>query len=313
MKNFNEIYGKIYNENYEELNIYHKEQKKHQFLIVIGLFLIYLMVCFYIPQSAFFAFMWYIIFTSLCLNIFRSKKYANCFKKSVINSLIKNYDENFVYEPDSTIPISSYLDAEFEQSIDRYHSEDCISGHMQEVCSFRMGEVKTERKSEDKDGHTHYSTIFQGLFAKIDFPKMIPCTIQIRKNALIKTPSTRYNRLNTHSFSLFNSLKRLEMDSNEFEKLYDLYSDNHIISMQLFTSDIIQMFLDFKNNYKLYPEITIKENSIYIRFKLQGGLFEPKLFKKVLDYKEVQDCYLFINSVMDLCNAILKNIIETEV
>ena len=293
--NFDEIYNKIYDENFEELNNYHKKQIMLQIIIAVLLFLIYVIISLYIPYMFFIGFICYIILTLTCFTLFRSKKYIQCFKKNVISSILKNYNSNFIFNAQEEIPYADYLEADFEQFFDFYHSEDCISGKLQEICDFKMAEVITEKKIQDDNGKNSYSTIFNGLFAKIDFIKDIPCNIQIREDS----------RLNT------NSLPKLEMDSIEFEKLYNVYTDNSIICMQLFTSDIMQMLTDFNLEYKIFPEITIKQNNLYLRLKLKKGIFEPKLFKKVLDYKEIQYNYLFINSIMNLCNAFLKNILET--
>lgn len=295
MMNFDEIYNKIYKENFEELNNYHKKQTMLQIIIAVLLFIIYIFISIYIPYMFFIGFICYIILTLTCFTLFRSKKYVKCFKKNVITSILKNYNSNFTFNAQEEIPYTDYLEADFEQSFDFYHSEDCISGKIQEICNFKMAEVITEKRKQDDNEKNSYTTIFNGLFAKIDIPENIPCDIQIREDSKIKV----------------SSLPKLEMDSIEFEKLYNVYTDNSIICMQLFTSDIMQMLIDFNLKYKLLPEITIKQNNLYLRFKLKKRIFEPKLFKKVLDYKEIQDNYLFINSIMNLCNAFLKNILET--
>lgn len=309
MKHFNEIYENLYTENYTQLKALRNKERKMQLLIAVIIFALYLYICVLFPNLIFLGFILYVMVIFIVFNAFRNQKYVFYYKKNIINSLIKNYNDTFIYSPKLGVSSSIYLEGEFEQHFDRYYSEDSINGMIQELCPFKMGEVRTQIETCDEDGHTSYTTSFNGLFAKIEFPTFVPCTIKIRKNAFMKTISQSVSTSRIHPTSI---VKRLEMDSNEFEKLYDVYSDNHIVTMQLFTSDIMQMLLDFKTNYKIFPEITIKQNSLYLRFSLKKQLFEPKLFKKVLDYNEIQDCYIFINSIMDLCNVFLKNILDIE-
>ena len=159
-----------------------------------------------------------------------------------------------------------------------------------------MSEVHTERESRDEDGHRSYHTVFRGLFAEVESDKFLTDKIKIRKNAI----------------KLFDSKQRIEMDSGEFEKIYDIYSENKIVAMQLLTADIMQMFIDFKEKNKIVPELTIKGNKLYIRFQT-GNTFEANIFKDALDYSTLLKYYNTIEFTLGITEKMLKNISETEI
>ncbi len=285
---------------------YEKKQRNLKIGIFLVLTIILIFLIIFIPSSSSFTFIigfLYIIFLFLLIQ-FHSKNYKLFYKKNIINDLIKSYDDSFRYLPNIGISSNLYKDAEFEQYFDRYTSEDSISGNFQNKFPFTMAEVKTENETKDSKGRSSYTTIFKGLFIHITLDKQIPAKIHIRKNSLIKTKFSLFN------FKI-NKLERVEMDSPDFEKVYDVYSNNNIITMQFFTSSHMQMIMDFKKKYKIYPEFTIKNNSLYLRFSSSKAIFEPKPFKKMLDYSCLNKEYEFITSIMNICNLIIENISTT--
>ena len=99
------------------------------------------------------------------------------------------------------------------------------------------------------------------------------------------------------------------MDSQEFEKYFDVYGDNKIVVMQLLTSDVMNTMMDFIKQSRIKYEITIKSDEMYIRFHT-GNMFEPKLFKSPLDYnmlKEYYDIIKFVLNVTKEINKVIEN------
>lgn len=156
-----------------------------------------------------------------------------------------------------------------------------------------MAEVESEIESRDSDGNVEYMTVFYGLFAEIKLDKTILANIKIRKNTL----------------TLIKPKDKIEMDSSEFEKIFNVYGTDPIITMQLLTADVMQMLVEFKEKNKFTPEITIKENNLYIRFNT-GEVFEATMFKEALDYSTLLKYYNIINFTLELTEKILKNIKE---
>lgn len=187
-------------------------------------------------------------------------------------------------------------EAEFER-YDIYHSEDLIKGVLKNNCKFEMSEVLTEDRDTDKDGNAIYSTIFSGLVAKIETPKPFNTLLYIRKNSSSKLP---FDKLRT------------QLDSPEFEKMFDVYASDRIIAMQLLTADIMQDLMQFRNEMKMNYELTIKENSIYIRFWC-GEMFEPAHLKKFsLDKRTLYKYYRMLNFTFSITDKMSKLLYETQ-
>lgn len=237
-----------------------------------------------------------IIAIILYIMTFKNKRnYSKFFKDNVIGTFVKEYSEGLEYIPLQGIEPYIYRDGEFEH-YDIYKSEDLIKGVLDNKYKVIMSEVHTEIESTDSEGDTTRRTVFHGLVAKVDLEKLINANIKIRKNGV----------------KLFQNGTKVEMDSGEFEKEFNVYSTNKIIAMQILTADIMQMFLDFKVENGIRPELTIKENSFYIRFAT-GNLFEAQIFTNSLDYKTLKKYYDTINFTLDIVKRMIKNIEETEI
>ena len=102
------------------------------------------------------------------------------------------------------------------------------------------------------------------------------------------------------------------MDSQEFEKMFDVYTTNKLITMQILTSDIMEMLIEFRNILGRAFEIVIQQGHIYVRFDT-GDIFEPKVFKSSVDKKRLMMCYLVLVITKELSQRIDETIKNADI
>lgn len=246
--------------------------------------------------------MFFIGILILCISMFFTKKhrkYTTVFKKIVIENLIKNFYNNSEYYPEKQMPRRIYDEEKYE-FYNRYYSDDYIEAKINNKYDIGMAEVKTvhETTRRDSDGRTHTTrtTMFHGIFAKIVIDKSINSELKIKRNGS----------------GVFGK-NRLEMDSSEFEKYFDVSATNKIIGMQLLTADVMEELIDFENKTKMKYDIVIKNNNIYLRFH-SGTMFEPQALKKgIIDKAYLQKYFYMLNFTYNLSDKIIKLINETEI
>lgn len=299
MDKFNEVYQEVYKNCAEDLSKIKKEKRvKHVLILIVAIITIIIGI---INQNAIMVIgigflVWLIISVNKQYN-----KYKMVYKEIVIKKFIHAYSDKLEYYPREGISSRIYNNADFERYYDIYRSEDLIKGEILEDCRITMAEVHTQREetSTDSDGNTttSYVTLFHGLFAEIEMPKFLAFESKIRRNALLS--------------GIFKGKQKLEMDSSEFEKIFDVNTTDKIQTMRILTSDVMQMLIDFKTKNKVTPEITLKENKLYIRFET-GNVFEPSLLKQDINYDKLKKYYDIINFTFGLAEQLTKNIIEFE-
>ena len=232
------------------------------------------------------------------------ERYAHDFKERVVGKLVKSFDDGFSFNPDEGIESEIYDDGEFEQ-YDKYTSEDLIKGTLRNGCKFEMSEVLTEKK-DNLEGKDKYNQVFSGLLAKVETPKTFDKYLYLRKD--IKDQGFFTKIL---SAKLPFDEMRIEVDPKEFEKMFDIYSSDKEIVMKLFTLEIKEMLMRFQTEMKMSFEITMKNNTMYIRFRC-GKMFEnAKLSKYSLDKETIYKYYKMLDFSFELTNKLIELLNET--
>jgi len=303
MKSFNEIYDEIYNKNHEELeNLRKSRARRTAILLVVTLIgVLIIMKVAMSSMNSFIFFPWIVVISMMLVIIITATnkgKYTIVFKQKVIEPFVKNIDEGLTYNSQNGINSGVYRQGEFEH-FDRYSSEDAIEGTLDGKYQVKMAEVHTEDVSRDSKGRTTTYTLFHGIFGNIECAKNINTKIKIYSDKGIFG-------------NIFKGKTKLEMDSTEFEKYFDINAENKIIAMQILTADVMQMMIEFREQSKIKYELTIKENQMYLRFHT-GEVFEPKMFTHALDKDMLKRYYDIIDFIFKVSREINKIIENTEI
>lgn len=231
------------------------------------------------------------------------EKFENNFKNKIIKQLIKSFDDTLEYKTQEGIDSTIYCEAQFEE-YNVYNSSELITGKINRSCEMNIAEVTAMYQVKNRKGNTITKTSFSGLFAQIETPKIFDTTLYIRKDIKDTTFLGQFKKLP------FDEL-RTQLDSQDFEKIFDIYASDKIVAMQLLTTDIMELMIEFYNQMNIDFEITIKNNFIYIRFH-SGNNFEiVPLNKFALDRDNIYENYRILDFVFELTNKLVKLIDET--
>ena len=241
-------------------------------------------------------------FVIIIFSLFFSKKtklYDEQYKEKVVDLMIKNFFNNVDYVPEKGMSREIYNSVKYRESYDRYSSDDYIDAYIDDKYKIKMADITTEEEhtSTDSDGHTTttYVTVFSGLFAQIDMGKSINNRLEIRTNRSIAKK------------------KRVNMDSQEFEKYFDVSSTDKIVAMQLLTHDIMDLLLGMRRVLDRNFDIIIINNIMYIRLHV-GSLFGANLNKKdIIDKNTTKRYFDILDFIYALSKQMIKLVEETQI
>ena len=315
MKTFDKIYEELQSKNSSDLTssweAAKKESKKSKKIsaiicIMLDIFLVLKFLnsgsitfnLFFVIMLIFVSNIMVYVIVSILFNK-NNKEHTIKYKNIVINKLMDNFYNNVEYFPNKSMPEYIYEEGCYNDFYNRYMSEDYMEGQIKDKYSIQMGEVKTQKVETYRDSNgrtqTRTTTIFYGLFSKIIMEKSINSELKIMQNGE------------------FFSKQRLEMDSTEFEKCFDVKASNKIVGMQLLTSDVMQELIDFQKNTNIRYDIVIKNDELYLRFHC-GEMFEVgKLKNGPLDRETVKKYFYMLNFTYNLSNKLINIINETEI
>ena len=307
-KNFDEVYEEINNSNTgSELNkmrktIFLKESLLFISVFAIAIYLINLVIhndveYIYIPII-----LEIVTIVVFLLSVMKwNKKYQKDYKEEIINELVKKSNLGYKYLYKEGIGSWEYAESKFDSGWDLYSTEDLIEGAMDDGTKFKMAQVHTqnEHTSTDSDGTTTttYVTTFLGLYGIIDLDTDTNVDFMIKENS---------------KFLKFNK-QRIEMESAEFEKFYDVFSlskdgENRQNTMELLTPETIEKFVEIRNIFKKSINVRVYNHKIYFRIWV-GDIFEPPTFKNCLDYKMLYKYFLIIDVPRMIYETLIDNIL----
>lgn len=219
-------------------------------------------------------------------------KYKKKYKEEIISKYIKFVSEKLNYtmeKTDSSNDINEYILANFDyKKFDKYKVDDYIEGFIDEktfvkMCDMCIGKLRRSRYGNYED------VLFEGMFVKIQGNKDIGAYIEITKN----------------KFKIKAENDRVEMGSQEFDKYFDVYSENKILAMKLLTADIMQVLTDFYNKYMIDFDMVFNGSDIYLRFST-GKMFEPKIFGNLMNKKLLFNYYCIMKFIVEIAQKVNK-------
>lgn len=229
--------------------------------------------------------------------IYKYKKYNGIYVENYKDKIIKNFvgyiNHNLNYHQyGGKGLLNYYLDAKFEdREFNSFVTDDYIEGYNENGTNIEICNIALENVNEKGE---FLNTVYEGIFSITQLNNYLTDEIRIKKN--------RYTLKNNHN--------KVEMDSKEFEKYFDVYSDSNILAMEILTHDIMEELVQFYDTYRIEFEIVIKNNNIYIRFNT-GVMFEPNILKKSNDINTLWVYYnvlKFVTNVTVKINKLLKDI-----
>ncbi|MBR2430958.1 MAG: DUF3137 domain-containing protein [Clostridia bacterium] len=218
-------------------------------------------------------------------------KYAKLFGENIVPNFMEMAFENARHSRDEKLTEQiekNYQVSEFDSGESlRLILKDHIS------CSSEDTKIDISNVWVHKIPGDERGILFFGLFAQTDSVKPVEQIVKISKNKLNKKKS------------------KVDMDSSDFEEIFDIYAEDKIYAMRILTTDVMMLLLDFYEKYEMKFEIILKEQKIFLRF-YTGKIFEKKLFRNPMKKKNLFIYYSIMEFVIELTKSINRALEQIE-
>lgn len=249
---------------------------------------IYSTIYIFIPEMIFFA--------SLIIFTFEDKKQKRAyksFKVKVLNEFIKQINKDYIYVPDKIRDFGMkelYDKSELDKKYESLLQKDYVEGYLESGTFFKMCYIDSVNS---KIAEVEY---FKGLFAVLMIKNQIDVDMKIVKNGT----------------KIWEESGRVETDSAIFEQYFDVYENSRFKTFKFLTPEIMNILVKFYEEFKLRFEITIKKDTVYIRF-FSGDIFGNAVKESFLSRKDLYMCYSILKLIMDITKEIDSLVLDTDI
>jgi hypothetical protein len=193
-------------------------------------------------------------------------KLSKRFKVEVLTGLVETFVDNGKFDPNYGLTQAQVYSSEFLKRADRFHSEDFLSGSMDEV-DFVSSDVKLEERHirHTKNGtQEYYETYFLGRLFIFEFNKPFDGYLQVLEGA-----KPVRNRKYT----------KVKLESIQFNKKFKTYATSEHSAFYVLTPHFMEALMKFeqKNKGKIY--FSFIDNVLNIGINNYVDTFELKIFK----------------------------------
>ncbi|MDW8434373.1 MAG: DUF3137 domain-containing protein [Aquificaceae bacterium] len=269
-------------------------------LVVLSLPLLYYIYTHY-GENAFYVTLALAIAIPVLFYFERRKAWSKLFKREFFILLLRAFFPNLTYRAEQYIPVELFVGSMLfidKPRPDRYTGEDFVEGKVGDT-DIAFSEVHAEYKTETIDmkgrKRTNWHTIFKGVLFMAKFPKRA-------KGVVLVYPDT---------FRLFGTpagLERVKLEDPEFEKRFDVFSNDQIEARYILSLSLMRRMLDFILKTGAKVRFSFMDEYMFCAMDFGKDFFEaPSIFHSLypLIYKEgfkqyVQEVELLISVVEEL-------------
>ncbi|GAA0890963.1 hypothetical protein GCM10009122_06420 [Fulvivirga kasyanovii] len=256
-------------------------------------------------------------------------QYRDAFKKDLVEWILRSINESFIYKADQKIPQQKIEQAQiFDNRIDDYRGEDHIQGNISgvevEICEGRLfvdkqtfksiskelansiisftGEVVIsllggETGDDDGDGdNRNLIEFFNGLLMQADFNKQHSGSIHVIP---IETSKNWFV-----SKSLFHGKGKVEMDNEEFNKVFSTYTTGELEAHYVLSPKLMQALLEINSQVKGGIYIAFSSGKLFFGIDWKKDLFEADFNKPLTSETDVE----YIVSQINFFEILIKQL-----
>lgn len=199
--------------------------------------------------------------------------------KQSLLPLIANFFGNISYEENKEVPLSTFSQSLIMPQYDEIYSDDNFWGNYKGV-SVNVMEYKIMQRRYEIINQQQKERIIKKGQGVVFYARM-------NKNFKGKTLVAKDKGL-LNILKRYNGLERVGIESIDFEKAYEVYSNNQVEARYILTTSMIQHMLALKNNFHQI-EYSFFDEHIFINIKTKKNMFEcSSFFRSIVNRKRIE-------------------------
>ena len=211
-----------------------------------------------------------------------ASEYRAAYKSYFVEKNLTTIFSHIRYDHTRGIPKEVLFATQMINTGDVYRSNDLTIGKYKDV-AFVQADVHIQEEHTDSDGNTTYVTIFKGRFMIFEFPKKFNFKLEVAEKGF------KANKVPFHRQKSGRKLKKIELESSEFNKRFKTYSEDGFEAFYLLDPAFMHNIMELADKYEGKIMLGFFENKLLVGLKDGRDAFEPpNVFKKLDEKTEME-------------------------
>ncbi|MDX1711693.1 MAG: DUF3137 domain-containing protein, partial [Rhodovibrionaceae bacterium] len=190
------------------------------------------------------------------------KKVHEKVKRTVVGGICEHLGLDYALDAGG-FPKDVFRERDLVPNYDRSSFEDRIRGQWRGA---RMDAVDAHLKKRVRTGkHTSYRTVFRGLLVVCDFDKPFRGMTVVTKDRTV---------IGNFFGKLTRDGDRVALESPDFEKLYEVYSDDQVEARYILTPGFMERLMELQRVLGKTPTLGFVERQLYLVLPMDSDSFE---------------------------------------
>ncbi len=215
-----------------------------------------------------------------------NSQYRVMFSDEYIQKELRKIFDNLCYEPEKGFPYEVIDSTNMMNMGDRYNSKNYMSGGYKGI-KFEQADVHIEQRHTTRDSkgrtRTYYVTLFKGRWLIFDFNKNFKANVQISQRGFGNS------RVQTFFVSEDKRFKKVEMESEEFNKKFKVYAQSEHDAFYIITPSLMEKIERLVQNNSGKFLFCFVDQRLHIGISNNKDSFKPTNVFRELNEKEIQE------------------------
>lgn len=256
---------------------------------------ILLIIAFYYIGFSEFVFWIYIMAIAICLSI-GVKQYKKDFKNIFVKYALEKSFSEVIYQPEYGISRDEIAETNSIYLGDRYTSNDYINAKLDGL-KVELSDIIIEEQHTDSDGHTYYSVIYKGRWMIFEFDRKFVSNVTVAEDKF----------RNLKNRGLFSKSNKVEMESIEFNKMFDVYCNTEHEAFYILTPHMQERLKRINDSIPGKLVFIFFNNKLHIGINSGKDSFEPSLIKKIDEEQTLLEVNKEVNEIISLVKEIKQD------
>lgn len=230
------------------------------------------------------------------------RKFYRC---EIVPVLIEALLPDLKFSPDKGLSQSKFRSFDLFGCFDRYTSEDHLTGTIGKT-KITAAEVHIEQRHRDKDGKTHYTTIFRGVIFIADFNK----NFHSRTAVLPDTAERFFGKLIGNFLQQMNiaeSGKLVKLENPEFEKKFAVYSQDPMEARYILTPQLMERLLKVQTCESSPIRVLFSNSNMILALTRSSGWLEPPSWGNLANVAVLEKTLYEVSNLLELVEELDLN------